>query len=108
MTTMPNDNLGRPLPILGFADGGAKTIAIGATTTRNTTPIAGDVRVVSLYATTACFVRFGDATVTATASDHFLPGGVYLDVAVGPDTKDRYIATLRSSTDGTLYVSERV
>lgn len=108
MTSMPNDNLGRPLPTLGFADGGAKTIAITGSSTRNATPIASDVRVISLYATTACFLRFGDATVTASNTDHFLPGGVYLDVAVGPDTKDRYIAALRSSADGTLYVSERI
>ena len=107
MTTMPNDNLGRPIPTLGYVDGGAKTVAFTATSARNGTAISSDVRVVTLYATQPCYLRFGDNTSVATATDHYFPADTYYDVALGPDTKDRYIAALRVSVDGTLYISER-
>ena len=107
MTTLPNDNLGRPIPALGYVDGGAKTIAITATSTRNTTPISAEIKVISLYATSPCYIRLGDNAVTASTTDHYIPADNYLDIAIGPETKDRYIAALRVSADGTLYISER-
>lgn len=107
MATMPLDTLGNPIPTLGYVDGGAKTIAITNTSARNASAISSGTRVITLYATVPCFIRLGDNTVTATASDHYFPAGVYYDVAIGPDTKDRYVAALRAEGDGTLYISER-
>lgn len=107
MTTMPLDTLGNPVPTLGYVDGGAKTVAITSSSTRNASAIGAGTKVVSIYATAACFLRFGDISVTAAATDHYFPAGTYCDVAVGPDTKDRYIAAIRLDTDGMLYISER-
>lgn len=107
MTTMPLDTLGNPIPTLGYVDGGARTVPIGLVSARNTTAIGADTRVVTLFATSACFIRLGDVTVTAAATDHYFPAGVYYDVAIGPETKDRYIAALQVSATGTLYISER-
>lgn len=107
MTTMPIDTQGYPVPTLGYLDGGAKTIAITNTSTRNAVAISAGVRVISVYATTACYIRLGDNTVTAANTDHYIPSGMYIDIAIGPDSRDRYIATLRVDTDGTFYISER-
>lgn len=108
MTQMPTDTLGNPIPALGYVDGGAKTVALTVTSARNSTAISASTRVITLYATVACYLRFGDSTVTANNTDHFFPSGTYYDVAIGPDTKDRYVAAIRDgTTDGTLYISER-
>lgn len=50
-----------------------------------------------------------DSNVTATTSDHFLPAGIYYDVAIGPNdaNQNAYIAALSAAGDGTLYVSEK-
>lgn len=108
MTTLPLDSLGNPIPTLGYVDGGARTVALTASSARNASGISTGTRVVTLYATVPCFIRLGDNTVTATSTDHYFPADVYYDIAVGADSKDRFIAAIRAgATDGTLYISER-
>ena len=107
MTQMPLDSLGSPIPALGYADGGAQHITITSSNTRSTA-FSSICRVISVFASTPAYIRLGDSTVTATTADHYLPAGIYLDIAVGPSTQDRYLAVLRADTDGTLHISERL
>ncbi|MCL4678385.1 MAG: hypothetical protein KJ017_07325 [Alphaproteobacteria bacterium] len=84
-------------------------MAAGATSARNATAFNAETRVVSLYATVPVYVKFGNASVTATASDHYYPAGLYYDFALGGDQTGHYthVAVLRASADGTVYVSEK-
>jgi hypothetical protein len=107
MADMPLDQRGNPVPTLGYLDGGDFVLTVTATSARNSTPFNAQTRVISIYATVPCFIRLGNNTVTATTGDHFIPDGTYLDIAVGPNTKDRHLAVIRATSDGTLYISER-
>lgn len=107
MANMPLDVRGNPVPALGYLDGGDFVLAITTLSARNAAPFNTQTRVISVYATVPCFIRLGNNTVTATSGDHFIPDGTYLDIAVGPNTKDRHLAVIHASADGTLYISER-
>lgn len=108
-TLLPLDTNNNPIPALSLKESGAHSIAVTATSARNGTAFGNATRVVSLYATTDVYVSLGDASVTASASDHFFPAGVYYDIAIGGDTSAHHthIAALRVSSDGTLYISEK-
>lgn len=60
-----------------------------------------------VYSTTACYLKSGDSTVTASSSDYdiYLPALVTYDISVGSDT---HLAAIRDSADGTLHTSEAV
>ena len=68
-----------------------------------------DTRIISLYATVPVYIKFGDSSVTATTADHYFPSGVYYDFAIGGGAVPQYgyVAALRVSADGTLYISEK-
>lgn len=109
-TLLPVDSDLNPIPAVRLrAGGGAHTIAATATTARNATAFSAETRIVSVYATGPVYLRFGGASVTATASDHYFPAGVYYDFAIGggkvPHTT--HLAVLRVSGDATVYVSEK-
>lgn len=107
---MPMDMNNHPIPAVRLkGSGGAHAIAAGAASTRNTTAFSAGTQVVSLYATSPVYVRFGGASVSATTTDHYFPAGVYYDFAIGGDKVAHYthLAVLRVSSDGTVYVSEK-
>jgi len=109
-TILPLDDDSNPIPAIRLkAGGGAHAISAGATTARNTTAFADETKVVSLYATVPVYVRFGGASVTATAADHYFPSGVYYDFSIGGGAVPHYthIAVLRVSGDGSVFVSEK-
>ncbi len=108
-TLMPTDINDNAIPALRLRSSGAHAIAAGATSARNATAFNAETRVVSLYATVPVYVKFGNASVTATASDHYYPAGLYYDFALGGDQTGHYthVAVLRASADGTVYVSEK-
>lgn len=109
-TIMPIDHNNNPIPAVRLkSGGGAHAIAATAASARNATAFAADTQVVSLYATGPVYVRFGGAGVTASASDHYFPSGVYYDFSIGGDKVAHYthIAVLRVSADCTVYVSEK-
>lgn len=108
-TTLPLDANGHPIPAIRLKDGGAYTINATATTARNSTAFDSATEIVSLYATGAVYVNFGNSSVTATTSDHYFPSGVYYDFAIGGDeTKQAtHVAVLRVDTDCAVYVSEK-
>ncbi|MCD8562849.1 MAG: hypothetical protein LRY54_02065 [Alphaproteobacteria bacterium] len=110
MTVLPLDSNKNPIPALRLkTSGGAHSLTISGTSSRNTTAFDGKTRVISLYSTTDIYVRLGGASVTATSSDHFFPANTYYDIAVGGDETGHatYIAALQVSGGGTLYVSEK-
>ena len=57
-------------------------IPVGA---RNSADFNSNTRVVSVYATEPVYIKFGDSSVTAAATDHYFPAGVYYDFAIGGD-----------------------
>ncbi|MBU0800763.1 MAG: hypothetical protein KKA05_07135 [Alphaproteobacteria bacterium] len=111
MTTyLPRDAHGNPIPAVRLKSSGAHTVAVSNSTARNSTAFNADTRIISLYATVPVFIKFGDESVTATASDHYYPSGLYYDFAIGGDETAHltHVAVLRvGDTDGSLYVSEK-
>lgn len=108
-TFLPQDSNSYPIPALRLKNGGAHVVPLSVTSSRNAAAFDSATRIVSLYATAGAFVKFGDASVTATTSDHFFPAGVYYDVSVGGDKTAHYthVAVLAADGDGTVYVSEK-
>ena len=102
-TLLPTDLNDNPIPAIRLKSGGAHSISSGASSTRNSTAFETDTKVISLYATEDVYVKCGDSSVTATASDHFFPKGVYYDLAA----QYTHIAVLQVSTAGTVYISEK-
>lgn len=111
MTTfLPKDADNNPIPALRLRDGGAHAVSVTATSARNATAFDADTSVISLYATGPVYVKFGGSSVTATTSDHYFPGGVYYDVAIGGGAAGHstHVAALRADQDCALYISEKI
>ena len=110
-TLLPKDADNNPIPALRLRDGGAHSLSAGVTPNSNTTAFNTDTKVIGLYATVPVFIKFGDAGVTATASDHYFPAGVYYDIALGgggtKGSHQAYISVLRAEEDGNIYISEK-
>lgn len=73
-----------------------------ASTTAQSSAFGANTTIVRLRSTTDCFVEFG-SNPTATSASMFLPSGVteYFGVVGGSK-----LAVIRSSADGTLYITE--
>ncbi len=109
-TLMPRDSNDNPIPALRLRDNNAHKITVTATSAKNSTSFNAETRVVSLYATGPVYVRFGGSDVVATASDHYFPGGVYYDLAIGGGdvAQSTHIAVIRADSNCMLHVSEKV
>lgn len=109
-TFLPQDSNDNVIPVMRFKSGGAHSISATVSSARNTSAFDTITRVVSLYATVPVYVNFGDNTVTATASDHYFPAGIYYDVAIGGEQTAQagHVAVLAAEGDGTVYISEKV
>ncbi len=110
-TLMPTDDNNNPIPALRLKDAAAHTIAATAISARNTTGFGADTQVISICPTVPVFVRCGNATVVATTADHYFPAGLYYDISIGGDgaKQTTHIAVLRAeTTDGTVYISEKI
>ena len=107
-TLMPVDSRNHPIPALRFASGKAHAIGVTATTARNATAFSADTRVVLIYATGPVYLQTGDATVTASSTDHFFPEGVYFALSLGSNLRTRHdhIAVIRADGDCILHISE--
>ncbi|HEY1096561.1 MAG TPA: hypothetical protein VGF14_04915 [Alphaproteobacteria bacterium] len=108
VTLLPRDADDRTIPAMRLRPGAAQTLAISTTSVRST-QFNAETRVIGVYATVPVFVRLGDNTVTATSSDHYIPADTYMDIAIGGGVPDQYgyAAFIRSSSDGTVYISEK-
>lgn len=108
-TFLPHDSNENPIPALRLKNGGEHAIVASASSGRNASAFDSATRIVSLYASVPVYLRFGDASVTASASDHYFPAGIYYDVAIGGDATAHYthVAVLAAGTGGVVYVSEK-
>lgn len=109
-TILPIDANDNVIPALRLRDGAAHTVA--ATTggsANNAAAFSTETRIISLYASTPVYIRFGEAGVIATSTDHYFPSGVYYDLAIGGYGVDHtpYMAVLATDTDGDVYISEK-
>jgi len=109
MTYLPLDDDNNPIPAMRPKSGAAHKITVTSTAARNSTGFNADTRVISVYATGAVFLKFGDNTVTATSSDHYFPSGVYYDFAIGGGKTGQatHVSVIRESSDCSVYISEK-
>ena len=111
MSKQPRDDGNEPIPVLGLRPNRGHQVPY--TSSSNTSPaISSSVRVVTLYATTDCFIETGDASVEAfTSNSHFLPNSIPYDVSLGAENdasdNDKFVAVVQSESAGKLYISER-
>lgn len=108
-TFLPTDMDDNVIPAVRLKQGGAHSISVTGTSARNATAFNAETRIVGLYATGPVYVKFGDATVSATTSDHYFPSGVYYDFSIGGGKVGHYthIAALQADTACTLHISEK-
>lgn len=108
-TFLPQDSNENPIPALRFKAGGAHAISASTSSARNSTAFNSNTRVISFYATTPVYVKFGSSSVTAANTDHYFPAGVYYDIAIGggPAAHYTHVAVLTLTGTGTVYVSEK-
>ena len=78
-----------------------QSLSLSGITNRNGT--AFTYKVVRILTSVACFIKFGDSTVTAANSDHYMPPNVIEYFYVKNYT---YIAAVTSGATGNLYISE--
>lgn len=111
-TLLPVDEDSHPIPAMRLRSGGAHTIGATATSARNATAFDETTKVVSLFATGPVYVRFGAGSVTAAATDHYFPQGLYYDFAVsggesGKGPRHTHVAVKAVDANCTVYISER-
>ncbi len=109
-TLLPVDSDNHAIPVLSLRPGASQSVSVTATSARTATAFNSDTRVIGIYATVPMFVRLGDNTVTATTSDHYLPADTYMDISISNNANQSYayIAAIQSSSNGTLYISEKI
>ncbi len=110
-TLLPKDADNNAIPALRLRDGGAHVIASSGAAASNVTAFDEGTKVISVYATADVYLKFGDAGVTATASDHFFPANTYYDIALsggaGKGAHHSHVSVIRAVEDGTIYISEK-
>jgi hypothetical protein len=105
---LPVDDNGHPINVLGFDYRGTQKLAVGGVaSTRNPTPIASDIQLVTLIATGPCRFELGDSRVTADRTGaRSSPPGQYVDVPLRPG--ERYVALIAEGADCDVYLIGRI
>jgi len=109
-TILPVDANDNAIPALRLkVDGSQSITATSASSARNASAFSDDTKIISVYATGAVYIRFGESDVVASATDHYFPEGVYYDFAIGGYGVDHtpYIAVRAVDSDATVYISEK-
>jgi hypothetical protein len=108
MSMLARDADGNAIPALQPYGNKAHQVAAGAASARNATAFSAEVACVEIYATEPVFLRFGDGTVVATTSDHYLPKGVsrVYSLGGGKIARATHLAAIRAGADATVYISE--
>jgi hypothetical protein len=101
MSGLPHDKNSSPVPALFPAL--QQTVAVAVGSARTAANFGANTLAVELTPTTDMFVLFGDSTATADSGDIYLASGVVYTYATGGNSR---IAAIRSTADGTLYVTE--
>ena len=86
-----------------FPLGVSQTVAVASSSARTTNAVGAETRRVMIYSSTDAFYNLGDATVTATSSNTFIPAGSEHFIQIRPGQR---VAFIRDSADGTAKVSE--
>ena len=97
------DKRGNPGPLLRPVKG--STYDISYSDTKGTSAVLTE-NAVRLFATTDCYIKIGeiaDQSVSSSDYDLFVPALMPIDIKLF-DT-DKYIAALRVTTSGVLYIS---
>ena len=106
---LPVDANGFPVPALSLRPGGAHKIsALTTGSARNSNAFANDTAIISLYADGPIYFRLGNASATATSTDHYLPPAniVYIATNTSGAGRASYLATLAAEYNCTVYISE--
>ena len=82
-----------------------QTIAVGAASVAVTNAFGAYTTVVRLISTTACHIRLGGGTPTATTADPYLPANVDWFIEVAPGQR---VAAIQNTAGGTLHVTEMI
>ena len=111
-TLLPVDEDSHPIPAMRLKSGGAHVVSASTASARNATAFDVSTKVISLFATGAVYIRFGGADVTASASDHYFPEGLYYDFAIsggesGKGPQHTHIAVIAEGDACTVYISEK-
>ena len=87
-----------------------QTVNVGGSSISATNPLGSKTQQIRIAANTACHVKIGDGSISATTSDPFLPANWVEYVMVTPG---QTVATIQASTNGlvtatagTLWVTE--
>jgi hypothetical protein len=115
---MPLDDNSQAVPCITLRDGKAhKITSATSAAAKNTTPFDEETVVISIYATSAVWIKFLNSPddEPATANDHYYPAGVYYNFHLGGQVGDayadqrpnkKYISVLGVDGTGTVYISE--
>lgn len=109
-TLLPKDADNNPIPALRLKSGGAHQITAGAVSAVNAVPFDAKTKVIGLYADGPVYIALGNADIEASATDHYLPEGVYYDIAISGGAKGphaTHLAVLAAAAGCTLYISEK-
>jgi hypothetical protein len=109
MTTLPRDNDDNAIQALRLRPNGAHSISATLSSSRNATAFNNETHVVSLYTTGPVYIAFGGSNVTASASDHYFPAGLYYDFAIGGHKTfhNTHIAVMAADSACDVYISEK-
>lgn len=107
-TLLPRDVNGGMIQVMRPTPGEAQVVSVAVATARTSAAFSAGCRAVELRATVAMFVRFGDSTVEAAATDSYLHAGETVIYSLGgtKSIKSTHVAAIRASGDGSLYVNE--
>ena len=107
VTELPRDIRGLTISALRPMIGGAHQIAITNTTAINSVAFNDATRIIGIWSTQDCHIEIATVSVVATTSDHFIPKELYFyfSITLG-EVSFTHIAGIRSTINGTLYVSE--
>jgi len=107
MTYLPRDDNRYPIPALRLRSGGAHHLqALANESTCNPTAFHPTTRVIMILAEQPVYVRSGDATVTATETDHYLPAGIPLFFSLGAYGRHTHLAVHAVTGAGLVHISE--
>lgn len=103
--TLPTDANNNPIPVLKPVLGNTFEVDATAASARIANPLTTNA--FGVYATTDCFIKIGDSSVTASGSDYgvFIPSGAYREYSKA--NVDTHIAVIKAAgaDDGKLWVN---
>lgn len=111
MSGQPRDDKNAPIPVMSLRPATGQQISFTNSSQRST-EFARSTRVITCFATKNVFVELGDSSVTANqTTSHFLGANIPYDLSLGDDILSaetfKFLAVIRVSEDGTLFISER-